>query len=380
VERERKWNLKSSKRDDSLRCSFCAKAQDDLRKLIGSPSGNPRAYICDECITVCHSILEDDRGTQPSFEIPHLDIGLYPTPIDEMAHLRDALGGGPRLFIKHDDYTGPGFGGNKVRKLEYELAEAQAQAADVVLTVGGTGSNHARVTAALAAHVGMECHLILNGAADATSANYYLDQLYGATIHLVVTRQERRPTMERIAGELKAKGRKPYPIALGASTPLGALGYVRAAEEILATGLTFDAVFHSTSSGGTQAGLAAGFAASKTRVIGVSADDPADQIAARVRKMVEGIGELVKKKLDPRIEVDDRFIGSGYGVATPESTEAIQLFARHEGVVLDPVYTAKAAAGMIARIRAGEFNENQTILFIHTGGQLALFSADNRRS
>lgn len=367
--------MKSSRPDEKLRCAFCGKGQDVARRLISSPAGGTRTCICDECIQTCSSILADDRGTESALPIPHLEIGLYPTPIDEMPRLRETLGGGPRLFIKHDDYTGPGFGGNKVRKLEYVLAEAQAQGADVLLTVGGIGSNHARVTAALAANIGIECHLILNGDAAATPASLYLDELYGATIHRVATGRDRAPAMQRLTEEFRAQGRKPFPIPLGASTPLGALGYVRSAEEILATGLPFDAVFHASSSGGTQAGLVAGFAASKTRVVGVSPDDGADRIAARVREIVSGISALVRKPLDPVIEVDDRFIGPGYGIASEEGSEAIRLFARHEGVALDPVYTAKAAAGMIARIRAGEFSEKQTILFVHTGGQLALFSA-----
>jgi D-cysteine desulfhydrase family pyridoxal phosphate-dependent enzyme len=372
-------------RDDSLRCSFCSKSQDVVGKLISSPSDYGRAYICDECVTVCHSILEDDRDQADGRawgSLPHLEVGLYPTPIDEMQGLERALGGSPRLYIKHDDYTGPAFGGNKVRKLEFVLAEALAQGADVVLTIGGIRSNHARVTAALAANAGFECHLILNGDASSIPASLYLDQLYGATIHRVTNREDRVPTMQRIADELRASGRTPCQIALGASTPLGAIGYVRAADEIIRSSIKFDAIFHSTSSGGTQAGLVAGFELANypTRVIGVSADDPAPHIAAHVGEIVKGVGDLLKRKLSPMVEVDDRFVGAGYGIPTPEATEAIQLFARYEGVMLDPVYTAKAAAAMIARIRAGEFSANQTVLFLHTGGQLALFSADTQHT
>ncbi|MBZ5600995.1 MAG: D-cysteine desulfhydrase family protein [Acidobacteriia bacterium] len=307
-----------------------------------------------------------------SFE--QLGAGVYPTPIEEMPRLRAALGGGPRLFIKRDDYTGPGFGGNKVRKLEFVLAAARAEGADVVLTIGGIRSNHARVTAALSAKAGLECHLILNGDAAPMPASTYLDELYGATIHHVVRGDQRKPTMERIADELRASGRKPCAIPLGASVPLGALGYMRAAEEIATSGIVFDALFHSTSSGGTQAGLVAGLAGSPTKVIGVSADDTAIDIAARVARIAAGVADLLGRKIDPKIEVDAGFIGAGYGIATPEGEEALDLFARCEGVILDPVYTAKAAAGVIARVRAGEFREGQNVLFLHTGGQLALFS------
>jgi D-cysteine desulfhydrase family pyridoxal phosphate-dependent enzyme len=308
-----------------------------------------------------------------------LNLGLYPTPIEEMPRLRTALGGGPKLYIKREDYSGPGFGGNKVRKLEYVLAAAIANGADTVLTIGGVRSNHARVTAALAARLGLECHLILNGTFTETPASIYLDQLYGAIVHRVPDRTERVPAMQRVAKELLDRGRQPFEIPLGASTPLGALGFVRAAKEIAGHGIHFNSIFHSTSSGGTQAGLAAGlqlFGMNGTRLIGVSADDPAASIAAHVTEIVAGIGQLLEKKFDPMIEVDDRFTGPGYGVATAEGLEAIDLLGKHEGIVLDPVYTSKAMAALIARIRNGEFSEDQSILFLHTGGQLALFSAD----
>ena len=299
-----------------------------------------------------------------------------------MPRLREALGGGPRLFIKHDDYTGPAFGGNKVRKLEFELAAAQALKSDVILTVGGVRSNHARATAALSARLGLECHLILNGDFPNVPASLWLDHLYGAKIHRVDSREERTPTMRRIAEELRAGGRTPYEIPLGASTPLGALGYVRAAGEIAASQLRFGYLFHSTSSGGTQAGLLAGIelAGLATKVVGVSADDPAIEIAASVAGIVEGIGELLGRTFQPSIDIDGGFVGEGYGIPTPAGQEAIELLARTEGVVLDPVYTAKAMAALIARVRGGRFTPDQNVLFLHTGGQMALFYADTPRT
>lgn len=244
-----------------------------------------------------------------------LNFGAYPTPIEEMPRLH-ALLGGPSLFIKHDDYTGPGFGGNKVRKLEFELAAAQARKADAVITTGGVRSNHARVTAALAARLGLECHLVLSGDFPNVPASLWLDNLYHATIHRVGSREDRAPAMARIADELRAKGRNPYEIPLGASTPLGALGYVRAVtHELAKSPIRFDALFHSTSSGGTQAGLLAGMEAAelKTKVVGVSADDPAMEIATRVAGIVGGIGELLGQTFQPAIEVDAAFVGEGYG-------------------------------------------------------------------
>ena len=312
-------------------------------------------------------------------EIPRLNLGVYPTPVEEMPRLRAALGGGPRLYVKRDDYTGPGFGGNKVRKLEYVFAQARAEGVDTVLTMGGIRSNHARVTAAIAAKLGIECHLILNGGAQGPMpASRYLDDLYGATIHPVATPGERAPVMQGIATELRAIGRRTMEIPLGASDALGAMGYVHAAEEIAQSGLRFDAIFHCSSSGGTHAGLDAGlqlFGLGGARLIGVSPDDPSAEIAAQVAEVRDGIAERLGVYLGRPLEVDDGFIGEGYGIPTPEGDAALRLLARTEAMVLDPVYTAKAMASLIARVGGGEFSKDQAILFIHTGGQLALFNA-----
>jgi len=311
--------------------------------------------------------------------IPRLALGMYPTPIEEMPRLRAALGdGAPRLFVKHDDYTGPGFGGNKVRKLEYLFAEAQRTGVDAVLTVGNIRSNHARVTAAMAARFGMECHLILNGKAYGTPANAYLDELFGATIHPVAASQIRLPAMTEIAAGLRAMGRTTMEIPLGGSDALGAMGYVRAAEEIASSSHRFDAIFHCSSSGSTQAGMDAGLQLTGlggVRLIAVSADETAETVTATVGEIRRGIGERLGVDLERPLEVDDRFVGEGYGIPTIDATEATRLVARTEGIVLDQTYTSKAMAGMLARIRAGEFTSTQSILFIHTGGQLGLFSA-----
>jgi D-cysteine desulfhydrase family pyridoxal phosphate-dependent enzyme len=319
-------------------------------------------------------------------QIPRLRFGVYPSVVEDLPRLREALGGGPRLYIKREDYSGAGFGGNKVRKLEYMFAQAQAEGADTVLTVGGIRSNHCRVTAAFAARVGIECHLILSGLAEQKPASTFLDDLYGATIHPVTSRDDRAPTMQRIADELRERGRKPFAIPLGASVPLGALGFIHAAHEIAQGGTRFDAIFHCTSSGGTQAGLDTGlqlYGQERIQLIGVSADDPAASIASNVAEIVGGIADLLgvdRAALSRPIEVDDQFVGQGYGIATPEGGEALRLLARTEGIVLDPVYTAKAMAAMIARIGSGAFTHNHRILFLHTGGQLALFSADSPRN
>lgn len=306
-----------------------------------------------------------------------LALGNYPTPLEELPRFRAALGGGPRIFIKRDDLAGPGFGGNKVRKLEYVLAEAVSQRAGVVLTTGGETSNHCRITAALCAKLGLECVLVLNRAArQAMPASRYLDELYGARIVTVDDRLDRKPTMARLAAEFESQGRKPYAIPLGASMPLGALGYADAVGELTSQGLTPHYIFHSSSSGGTQAGILAGCIAHglASQVVGVSPDDPSAGIAAEVRRILAGMELLLDRQLpcDPLI-LDD-FVGGGYGVPTAASEDATSLLARTEGIVLDPSYTAKAMAALIAWHREGRFKAEDTVLFWHTGGQLALFS------
>jgi len=319
--------------------------------------------------------------------VPRLNYGCYPTPIEELPRLRAALGGGPRLLIKRDDYTGPGFGGNKVRKLEYMLARAKAEGAEFIVTVGGEKSNHARVTAALCARLGLHCILVLNTASLYHSgfkpASLYLDEMLGAEIHHVSSREERGPRMAVIADGLRRAGAQVVEIPLGASVPLGALGYVRAAEEaaaqLKAAGTRVDYVFHSSSSGGTQAGLVAGcqlFGLEGMRIIGVSPDDPAASISAEVARMISGVGELLglpPGALRDEVTVLDEFIGPGYGVETPESKEAMILLARTEGIFLDPVYTAKAMVALIDWMRRGKLTEQDTVLFWHTGGQMAMF-------
>jgi L-cysteate sulfo-lyase len=314
--------------------------------------------------------------------IPALDLWTPPSPIHELARLRDALGGGPRLLVKRDDAIPFGFGGNKVRKVAIVAAAAIAEGADTLLSVGGVQSNSARVVAAVAARMGLRCVLVANGAKpDRLTANALLDDLLGAEVHYVPSREERAPTMARIAGELRRAGRRPYEIPLGASTPLGALGFVRAVGEMVQQGVVPDVIVHSTSSGGTQAGLVAGCTlfGLPTRVLGISADDPAESIRDTVRSVITGMGPLVgadgaELAAVHGIEVDDMHVGGGYGVPSPASREAAGLLARHEAMFVDHTYTAKALAGLIHHVRRGSFDEGRTVLFWHTGGQVGLFS------
>jgi L-cysteate sulfo-lyase len=313
---------------------------------------------------------------------PSLPLVPQPTPIEPLPRLASVLGGGPRLLIKRDDAIAFGFGGNKVRKLAFVGARAQADGADTLITAGGVQSNHARVTAAVAASLGMRAVLVVNGRApDPPTGNALIDRLLGAEMVYVSSRDERAPKMREIAERLKGDGRTPYVIPIGASVPLGALGFVLAMAELVDEFPAPDVIVHATSSGGTQAGIVAGcrLLGLPTRVIGVSADDSAPAIQAHVRALVEGVAQLLN--LDPgrlsrgtAIEVDDRFVGDGYAIPTDASREAINLLARTEGIFLDPTYTAKAMASLIASVRQQKLHEGQTVVFWHTGGQVGLFA------
>ena len=307
---------------------------------------------------------------------PREPLGFYPTPLHPLPRLSAHLGG-PRLWIKRDDLTGFALGGNKVRKLEFYLGEARATGADVLLTTGGHQSNHARVTAAAAARAGLGCILVLSGGEPATlTGNLALDRLFGAELRFVRDRAERAPMLAALAEELERQGRRPLVIPLGGSTPLGDLGYVEATREAAAQfatlGIRPAAIVHSSSSGGTQTGLCVGCRAVglDTRVIGVSADETRADLTRMVAEVVGPLAERVGLPAPPAegIEVLDDYAGEGYGIPTPASEEATRLFARLEGIPLDPTYTAKAAAGLIDLVRRGAFRADDVVCFWHTGG------------
>ena len=315
--------------------------------------------------------------------LPSMPLAPHPTPIDELIRLREALGPRcPQLFMKRDDLLSFAVGGNKVRKMQFVAAEAIASGADTLITCGGMQSNHARVTAAVGASLGLGVTLVLNGTPqEVATGNARLDRLFGATIHPVASREERDPAMAQIAAALTASGRRPFVVPLGGSTPTGALGFARSLGEIITSPVRPDIIVHSTSSGGTQAGVVAGCAlfGLHTRVIGISADEPAAALEPTVRRLLGAMAERLGARSasvtgDRPLEIDDRFVGTGYGVPTRESTKAAEFTARREGIVLDPVYTAKAMAGLIARIRAGDFTRNQKVLFWHTGGLPGYFA------
>jgi len=308
-----------------------------------------------------------------------IPVALQPTPVEELSRLRAALGGGPRLLIKRDDALPFAMGGNKVRKMRLLVRRALDEGADTLVTMGGVQSNHARVTAAMAAATGMRSVLVLNGRpSPASKGNALLQRLFGAEIVLVESREEREPMMHDVAARLEREGRRPHIVPLGGSTPEGAVAYAQAFAEMAAQIDPPDWIIHSTSSGGTQAGLAAGAAllGAPSRIVGVSADDPAPAIEAIVHTLVGAIGAEVgvPDLAYASTSVDDSFVGGGYGVPTDASTEALALAARTEGLLLDPVYTAKAMARVVAGLRDGEFGSHDTVLFWHTGGLPALFA------
>jgi D-cysteine desulfhydrase family pyridoxal phosphate-dependent enzyme len=314
--------------------------------------------------------------------LPVVAFAAGPSPVHAMTRLRAGLGSAcPTLLIKRDDLLSFALGGNKVRKMQAIAAEAQAAGADALITCGGVQSNHARVTAAVGAALGLPVVLVLNGQPPPVDrANLLLDRLFGAEIEFVESRGARESVMERVAADRRARGGRPFVIPLGASTATGALGFARGVGELAADGVSPDVIVHASSSGGTQAGLIAGCAllGLRARIVGVSADDSTAELRESVAGLLTGMAARLGCAASSvgaatPIDVDDGFVGDGYGIATAESSAAVELVARREGIVLDPVYTAKAMAGLLSRIRAGEFKKNETILFWHTGGTPAFF-------
>ena len=305
-----------------------------------------------------------------------LPLAHGPTPIESLPRLTDWLAG-PRLLVKRDDQTGLALGGNKARKLEHLCAEALALGCDTLVTGGGPQSNHCRMTAAAANRLGLECHLALAGpAAGPPSGNLLLDHLLGAHLHPSAARDyyEIEAAIEAVAEEVRSAGRRPYAIPVGGASVTGAIGYVDAARE-LAAQLTepVDWIVVADGSGGTHAGLLAGLDAG-TRILGVDVGTRPD-LDERVPELAAATAAAIGLPAPGgEIHIDHTRFGAGYGKPTPECLEAIRAAARTEGLILDPVYTGKAMAGLIGWIREGRFTERQSVLFWHTGGAPALFA------
>lgn len=311
--------------------------------------------------------------------ISRLNFAHLPTPIEELPRLSDHLAG-PRILIKRDDQTGLAFGGNKTRKLEFLVAEARDQGAQTLISGGALQSNHCRQTAAAAARFGLDCILVLSGEMpEYASANLILDQLFGAEIVTVADRAYRDRTLQETFDKAVAAGRKPYLVPYGGSSPTGALGYAFAVEEFMQQNIHADWFLFGTSSGGTHAGLVLGqrVFGYQGKVLGISIDESEEWLQTHVSKLASDASE----KLEARIEfapadvlANADYCWAGYGVLTDAEREAVNLFAKYEGLLLDPVYTGRAAAGMIDLIRKGFFKKDETVLFWHTGGQPALFA------
>jgi 1-aminocyclopropane-1-carboxylate deaminase/D-cysteine desulfhydrase-like pyridoxal-dependent ACC family enzyme len=307
-----------------------------------------------------------------------------PTPLIEAPNLSAEIGRSHEpVWLKMDGETGFGLGGNKLRKLEFELAPDRIEDVTHVITCGGIHSNHCRLTAAVAARLGVECVLVLNGEfPESPTGNALLHGLFGAEVRTVPDREARDWGMRRAAEEIEEDGGRPLIVPVGASTPLGSLGYARAACELdrqLPAVERPTWVFVSASSCGTWAGLALGFSMLgryEVRVVGVSPDDPVAKIRPvaidlmhRAAKLVGYDGPLPSASID----LTDAFVGEGYGIPSPASIAAARCFARKEGVLLDDFYTAKVAAAMIERIETGGIPDEDRVVFWHTGGYPSVF-------
>jgi D-cysteine desulfhydrase len=311
-----------------------------------------------------------------------------PTPIQHLPRLSAALNG-PEIFIKRDDLLGLAAGGNKTRKLEFVVADALAQGADTLITGASVQSNHCRLTLAAAGREGLKCQLVLeeripNSYKPRATGNNLLFHVLGVEkIKIVPGGTDMDAAMRAMAEEAAHEGRKPYVIPVGASTPLGSLGYVAAAQEILwqaaEMGVRLDQVVCASGSGGTHAGLLAGFCGlnSGIPVTGVSVN----RSRGPQEKLVHGIAQATLNFLGVPMNLPqsatacrDEYVGAGYAVPTPEMVEAVHLLARREAILLDPVYTGKAMAGLIDLARKGSFKKGENVLFVHTGGTPALYA------
>jgi D-cysteine desulfhydrase family pyridoxal phosphate-dependent enzyme len=305
-------------------------------------------------------------------------IAHLPTPIDPLPRISEVLGG-PDIWVKRDDQTGLAFGGNKIRKLEFLLAEAEEVGARTLITRGARQSNHCRQTAAVAARAGFDCVLVLGGDPPASrQANVLLDFLLGAEIIFARDADPEQVLLESVS-RLKEEGREPYLIPYGGSNPVGASAYAVAVDEMVEQEFEPDRIVFATSSGGTQAGLLAGvkMAGLSTAVYGISVDKPRIDLQPTVSKLTNQVLALHASDIlveDEEVIIDDGYRGEGYAVMGEPEREAIHLFARYEGLILDPVYTGRAAAGLIDLIREGHIHDDEQILFWHTGGTPALFA------
>jgi L-cysteate sulfo-lyase len=328
-----------------------------------------------------------DRSAMTLTRFPRVRLAHLPTPLEHLPRLSEHLAG-PQIYVKRDDCTGLATGGNKTRKLEYLVADAIEHGADTLITLGAVQSNHARQTAAAAARFGLGCELLFERRIDHPahdylhSGNVLLDRIFGANIHDFDRGTDMDAAAEAVADEMRAHGKTPYVIPGGGSNPIGALGYVGCALELAEQADVADIeighVIHASGSAGTQAGLAVGLALADldASLIGISVSASREQLEDKVWALTQPTAELVGRPdcvARDDIVADDGYVGEGYGIPTDAMNEAVLLLARLEGLLVDPVYTGKALAGLIDLVRRGSFDPGDQIVFVHTGGVAGLF-------
>jgi len=321
--------------------------------------------------------------------LPRFHLAEFPTPIHYLASFSKACNG-PAIFMKRDDITSLGMGGNKTRKLEFLIGEALSQEKDTLVTAGGIQSNHCRLTAAAARKAGLSCHLVLNGKKPENSnGNLLLDEIFGARVHFC-DRKERDQKLNLVADDLSADGKKPYVIPVGGSNSTGSAGYVNAMLELetqlKSMQLQLDAIVFATSSGGTQAGLTLGgkIINFKGQILGISIDqtktgeEPFPPILSEVANTTaRTIGTSIELN-EENFDLNCDYLGAGYAIPGDMEFKAIRDLARHEGILLGPVYIARAMGGLTDLIQKGHFTKDQTVLFWHTGGAPELFAWANQ--
>ncbi|WP_425440091.1 D-cysteine desulfhydrase [Roseobacter denitrificans] len=318
---------------------------------------------------------------------PRVTLGHFPTPLEPMDRLSAYLGG-PRLWVKRDDCTGLSSGGNKTRKLEYLMADAQKRGADTIITQGATQSNHARQTAAAAARLGMECHILLedrtgsNDDSYTMNGNVLLDRLHGASVSKRSGGTDMNAEMQLLADKCRKAGKTPYVVPGGGSNTIGALGYVNCARELveqsIRKGLDVDALVHATGSAGTQAGLVTGLAAieSDIHLLGIGVRAAQEQQESMVHDLAQrtaadlGVPNVISRR---SVRANCDYVGPGYGLPTAGMIGALKLLAQTEGLLFDPVYSGKGLDGLIDLTRKGHFDGMNNVVFLHTGGSAALF-------
>lgn len=329
--------------------------------------------------------LNDLKTRLSTFD--RLGLATLPTPLQSIKNLSAVLGG-PALWVKREDATGLGFGGNKLRKLDFVLQQAIDEGCDTIVSGGVVQSNSQRQVAAAAAKLGLECHLIvyqdrLEPPSDEylKTGNVLLNHLFGAYFHPLPWTGDRNSEIVKLCAELASKGKKTFMVPYGVSNALGAVGYASAAAEIaeqcMANGFVPDAIVHCSGSAGTQAGLVLGssLCLSGTQVVGIDIDAEPERVRQDVIHYGYGGAELMGIEFDEsRVEVVAGHAGPAYGIPHPETIDAIKLAGRHEALLLDPVYSGKGMAGLIDLIKQGRWKTGENIVFVHTGGEPALFA------